>query len=613
MQVFDLTEVQADVHPRHAAAPADQVLPHRAGGRARRADAHDRRARPRSSTTTTLLRRRCPTSWPRSPRTLRHPAPHGAARVGRRQPSTAARGAARGRRRPVPGPALLHRAARAHRRRRRRCRAAATGPRTTSSSRPSRPRPAARSACDHAAGRIVRLAVLDLPGAAADRSGRPSLAGGAPLVGVRSTWSAASSVLALLAALAGRRPGSRSAPRRAWSSGSPPTYPATRTTWRSIRLEDGDARRRRRRAGDRRRGPRVRHHRRAAAALPRVRGTPAGPPGGRHGRHPAGRGQRVVFFGAVDPGRDGVVVTVAGSSTRCPAPMPGSAEGHPVRASTRRRAGPPAACAASGSCKGEDSLRRWPGPVPHPARAATAAVRRRPLPRGRPASGRLRAAHLPAGRGRGRPGRARRRGSDRGQRVTAPRCSQVAAAQGEPLPATAPLARTWVVLEQPGPYGRKALHDSHLPAAVGDAFAAATEGTAVTVLLARNAAAHPDRHRPDPRRFWIAHVSPGGARMRSGRVDDLHELVARRPAGSHGAGRTRRASPRGVRAAPSRCSPCAATGAVTCAAPSAAARSRTPWPPTRRTPPTSSRSVTSAATGSRPRRCCCRRGCRTAD
>ena len=109
--------------------------------------------------------------------------------------------------------------------------------------------------------------------------------------------------------------------------------------------------------------------------------------------------------------------------------------------------------------------------------------------------------------------------------MTAPRCSQVAAAQGEPLPATAPLARTWVVLEQPGPYGRKALHDSHLPAAVGDAFAAATEGTAVTVLLARNAAAHPDRHRPDPHRFWIAHVSPGGARMRSGRVDDLHELV----------------------------------------------------------------------------------------
>ncbi len=106
------------------------------------------------------------------------------------------------------------------------------------------------------------------------------------------------------------------------------------------------------------------------------------------------------------------------------------------------------------------------------------------------------------------------------------RCSVLAAELGEPLAGTAPLARTWLVLEQPGPYGRKALTESHLAPAVGAAFAAASEGTGATVLLARPAGAHhADDHRPHAHRYWIAHVSPGGSRMRAGEVGDLRELV----------------------------------------------------------------------------------------
>jgi len=100
------------------------------------------------------------------------------------------------------------------------------------------------------------------------------------------------------------------------------------------------------------------------------------------------------------------------------------------------------------------------------------------------------------------------------------RCSAVSARLGEPLAGTAPLARAWLVLEQPGPYGRDALTDSHLPAEIGAALAAACEGTRTTVLLARTVGRHADDGAGGPRRFWFAHTAPGGVRMRSGTIDD---------------------------------------------------------------------------------------------
>ena len=98
-------------------------------------------------------------------------------------------------------------------------------------------------------------------------------------------------------------PGSRSAPPRASSSGSPPTTRA-RPDWEVVALRDGDTVVGRGRAARRRRGPRLRHQRRPAAALPRLGRAAAGSRGRRDGRHPAGSpGAVVTFFGAVDPAR----------------------------------------------------------------------------------------------------------------------------------------------------------------------------------------------------------------------------------------------------------------------------------------------------------------------
>lgn len=103
-------------------------------------------------------------------------------------------------------------------------------------------------------------------------------------------------------------------------------------------------------------------------------------------------------------------------------------------------------------------------------------------------------------------------------------CSRDAA--DEPLAGTAPLAQAWVVLEQPGPWGRQALLDSRLPAELGEALLAASAGTGTTLLLAR----HPDRlerhGEGDGRRVWVAHTAPGRAFARTGTLADPADLLA---------------------------------------------------------------------------------------
>lgn len=106
------------------------------------------------------------------------------------------------------------------------------------------------------------------------------------------------------------------------------------------------------------------------------------------------------------------------------------------------------------------------------------------------------------------------------------RCSLASAALDEPLAATAPVARVWVALEQPGPYGRKALTDSHLDPGVGAALAAATDGVPVTVVLVRRPGHHADDAARDrPRRWFVADTTPGRTRLRTGTVDDPAALL----------------------------------------------------------------------------------------
>jgi hypothetical protein len=91
----------------------------------------------------------------------------------------------------------------------------------------------------------------------------------------------------------------------------------------------------------------------------------------------------------------------------------------------------------------------------------------------------------------------------------ADRCSTLARVLAEPLPGTAPVATTWVALEQEGPWGHRALTDSHLDHDVGAALTARSEGTGVTVVLIRRVGHHADLAIPSQSRtrsVWIGHT-----------------------------------------------------------------------------------------------------------
>jgi hypothetical protein len=107
----------------------------------------------------------------------------------------------------------------------------------------------------------------------------------------------------------------------------------------------------------------------------------------------------------------------------------------------------------------------------------------------------------------------------------APRCSAVAEAIGEPLAGTAATARTWLCLEQPGPWGRDALSASHLDPGVARELARLTAGTGVRIALIRRPGSHPDRHRPVPRHVYLAHTVPGSTWLERTTVNDPKELL----------------------------------------------------------------------------------------
>ena len=98
-------------------------------------------------------------------------------------------------------------------------------------------------------------------------------------------------------------------------------------------------------------------------------------------------------------------------------------------------------------------------------------------------------------------------------------CREESLAVGEPLSATAPLAQCWIVIEQPGSWGREALTESGLDPELGARLRDAMRGTGTRILLAR----HPDRPARaghDDRRVWIAHTAPGTSHLRAGILDD---------------------------------------------------------------------------------------------
>jgi DNA gyrase subunit A len=217
-------------------------------------------------------------------------------------------------------------------------------------------------------GRMVRLSVLDLP-ALPPTAAAPSLAGGAPLSEFLELGRD-ERVLAL-APLADQGAGLALGTERGVVKRVQPDYPANKAEFELVRLDEGD---------------RVvgaaqlasdddelvfvtsdAQLLRFAASSVRAQGRPAA---GMAGVRLAA-GHRVVFFGALDPRSDSVVVTVAGSSDALPGTEPGTAKVTPYDAYPPKGRGT-GGVRCQRFLRGEDQLvLAWVGAAP--ARAATAA------------------------------------------------------------------------------------------------------------------------------------------------------------------------------------------------------------------------------------------------
>lgn len=104
---------------------------------------------------------------------------------------------------------------------------------------------------------------------------------------------------------------------------------------------------------------------------------------------------------------------------------------------------------------------------------------------------------------------------------TATPCSAASLGVAEPLAGTAPHALTWVAVEEPGPWGRDALHDSPLPDALRATLRQFKEVGIGVVLIRR----HDQRTPVHERTVLVARTAPGGTLLRRGRTVAGDELA----------------------------------------------------------------------------------------
>ncbi|MFB7328256.1 sucrase ferredoxin [Streptomyces sp. NPDC056190] len=104
-------------------------------------------------------------------------------------------------------------------------------------------------------------------------------------------------------------------------------------------------------------------------------------------------------------------------------------------------------------------------------------------------------------------------------------CSTASRQLDEPMAATAATATTWLLLEQPGPWGAKALTSSHLDPALGRALERATRGTGVRIALIRRPGRHADSRTQSVRHVYAAHTVPGNVWLRSAMTAEPEHLL----------------------------------------------------------------------------------------
>jgi hypothetical protein len=105
-----------------------------------------------------------------------------------------------------------------------------------------------------------------------------------------------------------------------------------------------------------------------------------------------------------------------------------------------------------------------------------------------------------------------------------PRCSAISSSHGEGLCGTASIVRSWLLVEQPGPWGSEALVQSDLPSEVAGPLAEESRRHGFRVLLLRRPD-RPDRASGAGRHCFVAHSSRHRTWIEHRLVDDPAELL----------------------------------------------------------------------------------------
>ena len=103
-------------------------------------------------------------------------------------------------------------------------------------------------------------------------------------------------------------------------------------------------------------------------------------------------------------------------------------------------------------------------------------------------------------------------------------CSVLSRELGEPLAGTGAVAGAWLLVEQPGPWGRAAVTDSRLDPELGAELEGRTAGTAVLLALIRRVEDHHDSA-PRHRRWYAASTHPKRTWLATGVVEYPTELL----------------------------------------------------------------------------------------